>query len=147
MRFPVRRKGFSPPPHFQTRPTGSSTMPSNRREAHHSPPSSAEVKNEWNCTAIPLVRHNRLAGRAIVQAVSLRLPIAAARVRVQVRSCGICGGQSGTGAGLFRVLRFPLLIIIPPTAPHSSSIIWGWYNSPLSGRRTKWTQSHPTPRN
>jgi hypothetical protein len=25
-------------------------------------------------------------------------------------------------------------------------IIRGWYNWPISGRRTKWTQSHPTPR-
>jgi hypothetical protein len=47
--------------------------------------------------------------------------------------------------GFLRVLRFPLPII-PPTAPHSASIIRGWYNRPVSGRRTKWTQSHPTPR-
>jgi hypothetical protein len=44
-------------------------------------------------------------------------PTAAARVRSQVRSCGISGGQSGTGAGFLRVLRFPLPILIPPTAP------------------------------
>jgi hypothetical protein len=31
-------------------------------------------------------------------------------------SCGICDGQIGTGAGLLRVLQFPLQII-PPTAP------------------------------
>jgi hypothetical protein len=86
-------------------------------------------------------------GRAIVQEVSRQLPIAAARVRAQVRSWGICGVQSGTGAGFLRVLRFPLSILIPPTAPHSSSIVRGWYNRPVSGRRTKWTQSHPTPRN
>jgi hypothetical protein len=85
--------------------------------------------------------------RAIAQAVSLRLPTTAARVRAQVRSCGVCGGQSGIGTGFLRVLRFPLPIPIPPTAPHSSSsIIRGWYNRPISGRRTKWTQSHPTPR-
>jgi hypothetical protein len=66
----------------------------------------------------------------------------------QVKSCGICGGQSGTGAGCLRVLLFPLPILIPPTAHHSSSsIIRGWYNRPSSGLRTKWTQSHPTPRN
>jgi hypothetical protein len=30
------------------------------------------------------------------------------------------------------LLRFPLPILIPPTAPHSSSsIIWGWYNRPV----------------
>jgi hypothetical protein len=47
-------------------------------------------------------------GRAIAQTVSRRLPTAAVRVRSQVKSCGICGGQSGTGAGFLRVLRFPL---------------------------------------
>jgi hypothetical protein len=70
---------------------------------------------------------------------------ATASVRAQVRSCGICGGQSNTGANFFRVLWFPLPI--PPTAPHSSSIIRGWYNGQISGLRTKLTQSHPTPRN
>jgi hypothetical protein len=83
-------------------------------------------------------------GRAIAQAVSRWLPTAAARVRSQVRSCGICGGQRGTGAGFLRVLQFPLTILIPPTAPHSPSIIRGWCNRPISGRRAKWTQSHPT---
>jgi hypothetical protein len=85
-------------------------------------------------------------GRAIAQAVSRRLPTAATQVRFQVRLCGICGGQSGTGAGFLRILRFPLPILIPPTTPHSSSsIIRGWYNRPNSDRRTTWTQSHPTP--
>jgi hypothetical protein len=83
----------------------------------------------------------------IAQAVSRRLPTATARVRAQVRPCGIFGGQSGTGAGFLQVLLFPLPILIRPSAPHSSPIIRGWYNRPISGRRTKWTQSHPTPRN
>jgi hypothetical protein len=83
-------------------------------------------------------------GRAIAQAVSRRLPTAAARVRAQARSCGICGGQSGTRASFLRVLLFPLPILIPPTTPHSSYIIRGWYYSPISGRRIKWTQSHLT---
>jgi hypothetical protein len=56
-------------------------------------------------------------GRAIAQVVSRWLPTAAARVRSQVRSCGICGGQSGTGASFLQVLRFPLPVLIPPTAP------------------------------
>jgi hypothetical protein len=55
--------------------------------------------------------------------------------------------DSGTGEGFLRLLWFPLTIIIPPTTPHSSSIIRGWYNRPNSGRRTKWTQSYPTPTN
>jgi hypothetical protein len=73
-----------------------------------------------------------------------RLPTTAARVRARVRSCGICGGQSGTGASFLIVLRFPLPIRIPPIASQSPpSIILGWYNRPSSGRSTKWTQSHP----
>jgi hypothetical protein len=58
-------------------------------------------------------------GRVLAQAVSRWLHTAAARVRAQVRHCGICGGQSGTGAGFLRVLRFPLSIIIPPNSPSS----------------------------
>jgi hypothetical protein len=63
--------------------------------------------------------------------VSRQFPTAAA----QVRSCGICGGQSGTGAGFLRVLRFP---IIPPTSPHSSSsiTILRWYNRPVVASET-----------
>jgi hypothetical protein len=34
------------------------------------------------------------------------------------------------------------LSTIPPTSPHPS-ITRDWYNMPNSGRRTKWTQSHP----
>jgi hypothetical protein len=92
---------------------------------------------------------NRLSsGRAIAQAVSRQLPTEAARVRAQLQLCVIYGGQNSTGTGFLRVLRFPLPILIPPTAPHSSSssTIRGWYNRPISGRRTKWIQSHPHPR-
>jgi hypothetical protein len=72
------------------------------------------------------------SGRAIAQAVSRWLSTAAARVRDRVWSCGICGGQSGAGAGFLRVLRFPLPIFIPLISPQSpSSIIWGWYNRPV----------------
>jgi hypothetical protein len=64
-------------------------------------------------------------GHAIAQTISRRLPTEAALVQAYVISCGICGGQSGIGAGFLRALRFPLTIFIPPTAPHSSSIIRG----------------------
>jgi hypothetical protein len=57
-------------------------------------------------------------GRAIAHAVSRWLPTAAARVRSRVSS-GICGGQSGAGAGFLLVLRFPLPIFIPPNSPSS----------------------------
>jgi hypothetical protein len=39
------------------------------------------------------------------------------------------GGHSGARAGFLRVLRFPLPILIPPTASHTPSIIRDWYNS------------------
>jgi hypothetical protein len=53
--------------------------------------------------------------RAVTQAVSPWLPTAAAQVRDRAAG-GVCGGQSGTGAGFLRVLRFPLPII-PPISP------------------------------
>jgi hypothetical protein len=83
--------------------------------------------------------------RAIAQVVSRWVPTVAARFRDLVRSCGICSGQSVTGAGFLRVLQFPLPIFIPPTAPHSLSFNRSWYNKPIRGRRTKWTQFHPPP--
>jgi ribosomal protein S14 len=56
--------------------------------------------------------------RVIAQAVSRRLPTAAAKVLPQVRSCEICGGQNGTGTGFLRVLRFPLPNLISLAAPY-----------------------------
>jgi hypothetical protein len=70
-----------------------------------------------------------MQGRAIAQAVSPCLPTAAARVRARIWSRGICGGQSGAGAGFLRVIRFPLPNFMPLIAPQSPSyIIWGSYN-------------------
>jgi hypothetical protein len=39
------------------------------------------------------------ANCSVPQPVSHRLPTAVARVQARVKSCGICGGHSDTGAG------------------------------------------------
>jgi hypothetical protein len=41
----------------------------------------------------------------------------------EFRSCGICGGQSVTGAGFVTVRQFPLPIFTPSTAPYSLIIL------------------------
>jgi hypothetical protein len=74
-------------------------------------------------------------GRAIAQAVSRWLPTAVTRVRVLAEHVGLCGGQSGTVAGVLRVLRFPPPVIITR----------GWHNRPIGGRSAEWTQLDSTP--
>jgi hypothetical protein len=81
---------------------------------------------------------------ATAEAVCRRFPTAVARLRSQVRPGEIRGRRSGIGADFLRVLRFPLPVLIPPNAPYSS-IIWCWYNWPISGGRTRRTQSRVTP--
>jgi hypothetical protein len=67
------------------------------------------------------------SSRAVGQAVSRRFSTAAARVRVKVRSCGICAGHSGTEASFLLATSFA----------HCSSlilsIIRGWHYRPNSG--------------
>jgi hypothetical protein len=59
----------------------------------------------WDVTLyIPVCSYQCCKGRAIAQAISCWLPTTVAQVRTQVRSCGIYGGYSGTGAGFPRVL-------------------------------------------
>jgi hypothetical protein len=79
------------------------------------------IANDLHNTSITPVTFSR--GRATDQAVSRRLPTAADRVRGQVRSCGICGEQSGTGAAFLRVFRYPQSILIPTITTHSLSSI------------------------
>jgi hypothetical protein len=81
------------------------------------------------------------AGRATAQAVSRPLHTAATRIRSQVRSWGICGGQRSTESGFHRVLRFLLPPLISPNALYS---VRRRSNSPTGGWSTKWTQSYPT---
>jgi hypothetical protein len=79
-------------------------------------------KAPWICST-PLTRIRNdcevkvKVGSCRSSAVRRWLPTAAARVHVRA-ACGACGGQSGTGAGFLRVLRFPLPII-PPISPLS----------------------------
>jgi hypothetical protein len=90
----------------------------------------------------------RAVGRAKTQAVSRRLTTAAPRVRAQVRSCGIYGGQSDTWAGFLRVIRLPLTILIPPIASQSPSpIIRGWGNRPVVAAVPSGLSLTPPPRN
>jgi hypothetical protein len=72
--------------------------------------------------------------------VALIPPQQAVPVKSQVRSCEICGGQKGTGVGFLRILRFPLPILIPPTAPHSLIIL----SSTLYSLDTESTVKRPT---
>jgi hypothetical protein len=67
-------------------------------------------------------------GRALAQAISLWLPTAAARVSIRA-ACGVCGGQSVTGAAFLRVLR-----VSPANHSTNFSIIItrGWRNSLLT---------------
>jgi hypothetical protein len=83
-------------------------------------------------------------GHAVAQVVSHWLLIAMAQDEFQLRSCGICGAQSGTGAGFLRVFWFPLPIQIPaPHAPFVSSVILGCCSGPFK-RKYQGIQSHPT---
>jgi hypothetical protein len=87
-------------------------------------------------------------GRTIVQVVSRRLPTTATPVQAQFMSCGICGGQIGSGAGFLQVLWLPMLIFIPPIAPQSpSSVIWGWYNRPVVAAVPSGLKSHSSKNN
>jgi hypothetical protein len=80
-----------------------------------------------------LVANAGAVGRATAHVVSRQILTVGARVRLQAKSCGICGGHSGTGVGFLRVLRFPMTVRISPTAPYSP-VIRGWYSWPTSGR-------------
>jgi hypothetical protein len=66
-------------------------------------------------------------GRAMAQVVSHRPLTAEARVRARVNPCGICGGQSVTGAGFS-----PISLVFPcqyhSTVALQTHIIWGMRN-------------------
>jgi hypothetical protein len=99
----------------------------------------SSCQDEWTVT-----QNNIL--RAVSQFRWLVAGTAAARVRVQFRSCGICGGQNGTGVDFLRLLWFPLKILIPPTAPRSLSITRDWYNRPKECPRYQVDSGSPRPK-
>jgi hypothetical protein len=71
----------------------------------------------------PITVVERSKAWTLAQAVSRRLPTAAARVQTRVWSCGILWlDKSGAGAGFLRELRFPLPVYIPSVSPQSSSL-------------------------
>jgi hypothetical protein len=72
---------------------------------HSSPPSAFRTQSEIVCKYA--WTQSLLLGRDIAQVVSRRLSATAARVRSQVRSCGIYGGQSGSGQVFSEYFSFP----------------------------------------
>jgi hypothetical protein len=74
-----------------------------------------DVTVKWKCEGTTIMKPRPRPCRS--SAVRRWLPTEAARVRVRA-ACGLCGGQSDSGAGFLRVLRFPLPII-PPITPLS----------------------------
>jgi hypothetical protein len=61
--------------------------------------------------------NNNNNGIVMVEEISFRIHTAAARVRPQASSSELCGGRSGTVAGITQVLLFLLPILVPQTTP------------------------------
>jgi hypothetical protein len=76
----------------------------------------------------------RHIGRAVAQAASRQPFTAAARVRVQVRPCGMCGERNGIGKVSLRVLRFYSAAVIQTYA--YAYAIWGMNNRSVGGRNS-----------
>jgi hypothetical protein len=84
----------------------------------------AKTEAPWKAAPVTYTA-SRTAARRLVAGFPPRRPgfePESVHVRFEVDKMAL-----GTGEGFLSVLRFPLPLI-PPTAPHSSSIIWGWYN-------------------
>jgi hypothetical protein len=62
----------------------------------------------------------KAGGRARAKAVGLWLPTAAARVPSQASSCWFLIVERDPGVGFFRILQFPLPVLLPRNASYSS---------------------------
>jgi hypothetical protein len=66
----------------------------------------------WQLYQLKIKFYPAFLGCAIAQVV--RLSATMSWVQSQVRPCGLCGGQSSTGAGFLQVLLYPLPLLILP---------------------------------
>jgi hypothetical protein len=80
--------------------------------------------------------------RAIEHAVRYRLPTTSAWIRSLLKLYRVCGGRSRSKVGFLRVLRIPLPILIPPTAPYSVIIL---YTANKKKKQTPWSESASEP--
>jgi hypothetical protein len=71
-----------------------------------------------------------ITSRAMAQVISRRPLTAEALVRIRVNTCGICGGQSGTGTG-FSQSSSIFQSIYHSTVALQIHIIWGMRNMPM----------------
>jgi hypothetical protein len=76
-------------------------------------------------------------GRAIAQAVSLRLPTVAARVRAHAGHVGFVMDKAALGQVFFRVHHSTKFSIVVITR--------GWHIRPIGGLHAEWTQLDSTP--
>jgi hypothetical protein len=85
--------------------------------------------------------------RAVAHRVSRRLPTAETQVLALVRSCGIYGGQSGSGQAFTEyVLRFPLSLIHSTNCVTIITIyLQGWYKMSINCRNDRGLCSSTSP--
>jgi hypothetical protein len=94
-------------------------------------------------------RHYWPPGHAIAQAVGHQLPIAASQVRSQVRSLGICNGQSDSEVGFLQILWFPIILLISHSLiiQHYTTVVenlvklWRWQSKVIEN---KWQERNYT---